>query len=168
MPSISAAHIAPQSGGFEPQRSFDFSIEIYGIPGADVIQLALLDGFFPTGKNDIINIKYMAQERKVAGQLTFDEGRFTCVDYVDENTMGILQAWRATVQNIQSGALGFASQYKKEGSVVLLAPDGSRPRVMRMAGIWPVSVTGEGLSMGSSEVFKASVSLAIDIAYPEF
>lgn len=168
MPPLTAAHIAPSSGGFEPQRAYDFTIEIYGLNGADVLQLSLHDAFWPSGRNESIAIKYFAEERKVAGQLTFADGQLKFVDYVDENVLGVLLSWRDLVHNTATGAQGFASAYKKQASVILLAPDGSRPRIITLDGVWPSEVSTDGLAYSTNDVLKANINLVFDLAIPQF
>lgn len=168
MTQISASHIAPVAGGFEPQRSFDFGIEIYGIGGAETISLAISQGFFPSGKNEVIPIKYFAEERKVAGQVTFADGQITCVDYVEENVAGLLLEWRKLVHDVESGALGWARDYKKQASVILYAPDGTSPRIFQLDGVWPSEVSGDQLSYENNAALKINMNLVFDLAIPKF
>lgn len=168
MPPLTAQHIAPATGGFEPQRAYDFTIEIYGLAGGEVLQLALHDAFFPAGNNDQIPIQYFAEERKVAGHIKFADGQLKFVDYVDENVLGILYEWRKLVHDLETGAQGFASDYKKQASVVLLAPDGSRARVIRMEGVWPSEVNADGLAYSDNDVLKVNINLVFDTAIPLF
>jgi len=167
MAGLSAQHIAPSSGGFEPQRSYDFQLELYGVPGSELIQLAIAEVTFPMGRSEPISIEYFAESRKVAGRLNFSDSRFSCHDYVDENVAGVLMAWRALIIDIPSGVQGYAPQYKREGAVVLMGPDGGRERVMKLTGCWPMSVTVDPLSMRSNDNVMCSVDLAYDTAFPE-
>lgn len=168
MPTLSAGHIAPQSGGYEPQRSYDFYIELIGLAGLDVIQLSTRNAFIPNPQSEVITIPFFAEERKVAGRLRFADGRIECVDYVDENTFGKLLEWRKLVHNIETGAQGYATDYKKEGNIVLVDPKGVKERAYHLQGVWPSMVEGSNLSYDSNEALTINMTLVFDIATPLF
>jgi len=165
---INAQHLAPQSGGFEPQRAYDFQIELYGVPNAGNLTLAVSEGFLPERMVDEIKLYYGAEDRKVAGLVSFSNGRMTCVDYLDEQILSSMLEWSRMVYDIEAGTEGLASAYKKQGALVLLAPDGSRPRIYQMLGVWPKSVSGSGLSYGTNDVLKVTMELVFDQAIPKF
>lgn len=164
----SAQFIAPQSGGFEPQRSYDFTVELYNVVGAATISLALKSAFFPNGQSGVIDIRYFGESRKVAGPLSFPNGNITCHDYVDQNVAGLLLAWRQLVHDVASNVQGYASAYKSQGAIILLDPAGENERVFLLNGVWPASVTGSGLDYDSSEKFELTIDLVYDSAVPSF
>lgn len=168
MSTVKGHHIAPQSGGFEPQRAFNFYLEIYGISGTEQISMAMDQTFFPSSQNQPITLNYHAETRKVAGQMTLADGQFSVIDYLDESQLSSLLQWRKLVMDAETGALGFASAYKKQAAVILVAPDGSRPRLMKIEGIWPVQVDVPSLSMTDNNASKIQVTVAYDRALPQF
>lgn len=161
---LSAQHIAPSSGGFEPQRAYDFFVELYNLDGSDTIRLAVKDAFFPNGENGVIEINYFAENRKVAGKMTFPNGTITCHDYADENIAGKLLAWRTLVHDVNTGAQGYATEYKKEASIVMVDVKGQRERVFNLKGVWPASVTGSQLSYDAQGALEVSINLVYDQA----
>ena len=164
---ITAAHIAPQGGGFEPQRAFDFEVEL-SAPGGDLIKLSVQDAFLPEVAKDIIEVGYMAEVRKVVGKVNFRDGQLVLVDYVDENTYGVLMEWSKLVYDPESGALGYATQYKKQGNIILVGPDGGAQRLYKIIGAWPSTVSGGPLSYTGSDTNKVNVTLTFDVAVPQF
>lgn len=165
---LSGSFIAPQSGGFEPQRSYDFTVELYNVVGANVLQLALKSAFFPSGQSGVIDIRFFAEARKVAGPLSFPNGQLVLHDYVDQNVAGLLLAWRNQVHNIQTGQQGYASDYKSQGAIVLMDPKGVLERVFTLSGCWPASVTASGLDYESSDKLELTIDLVYDVAQPLF
>lgn len=167
MSRMSAAHIAPQGGGYEPQRQNNFEVQLYGVPGADVIVLST-QSFAPSGaKNDVITLGYLNEKIKVAGQGSWDDAQLTVRDMVDQQTFASLMEWQKMVQDPITGFIGFASQYKKQGDVILMAPDGSVERKFKMIGVWPTSVKGAQLQHDQSGQYTVTVSLSIDKVIPE-
>jgi hypothetical protein len=167
MSRMSAAHLAPQGGGFEPQRSNNFEIQLYGVPGQDLLVLST-SAFTPsTGKNNPIDLGYLNEKIKVAGQGTWDDAQLTVRDFVDQQTYASLMAWRKMVQDPATGFIGFASTYKKQGDVILLAPDGSVERKFKLVGVWPIDVKGASLSMDTAAAYTVTVTLSVDKVIPE-
>lgn len=161
----SAHFMAPQGGGFEPQRTFDFELEIYGIPGAENIKLAVDSAFIPLSTNEVITVNYLGEERKVAGKAKFAGGSIVVKDFVDEDIAGNLQAWRDLVYDPQSGAIGRATQYKKQGNLILFAPDFSGSRSFKLEGVWPSGLSASNLSYANSGVVNVTLAITFDRAY---
>lgn len=166
--NLSAQFIAPQSGGFEPQRSYDFYLELYNVVGNANIQLAVKSAFFPNSQSGVIDIRYFAESRKVAGPISFPNGNITCHDYIDINVAGLLLAWRNLVHNIDTGAQGYASDYKSEGAIILVDPAGGTERAFLVHGCWPASVTASGLDYDSSDKLELTIDLVYDTADATF
>jgi len=165
---LSAHHIAPQSGGFEPQRANNFAIEFYGLPGAETLDLALASGFTPNSTSGVVTVPFQGENRKVAGRGTFGPGTIAYNDYVDAPVEAILLAWRDLVYDPRTGAVGLASSYKRQAAILLFDPAGGSVRVYDLEGVWPVSVTGSGLAMNQEAQRSVSMSLQFDRAIPAF
>lgn len=163
---ITANHIAPQGGGFEPQRANNFYVELYGVPGAENIKLAVATAFVPDWSNDVVTVHYQGEERKVAGKAKFRSGQITVVDYIDEGIYGSIATWRTLVHDPSSGRIGKASQYKKQAALILHGPDESNIRRWKIDGIWPQSMGGSQLSYSNSSVFTVNLTLEFDRAIP--
>lgn len=159
---ITAQHLAPQGGGFEPQRTFDFEVILVGVPGAESLKLAVETFFIPTMQNSQITVSYMGEDRKVAGRASAGGGSLVVKDFVDEQIAASLEDWRKLVYNAETGAIGWAKDYKKQAFLRLLAPDGTAPRMYKLEGIWPTTITANSLSYAQSGVVQLTLALVFD------
>lgn len=160
--SITAHHVSPQGGGFESQRAYNFWVELYGVPGQEVIKLAVASGFAPQESNDPITISYFGEERHVAGKAKFRAQSMTCVDYVDEPVLSSIMEWRKMVYDARSGAIKYATSYKKQAAVQMTDGEGGAMRTWQIEGIWPNSVTHGQFSYQSNDTAKVTVELTYD------
>jgi|ERR1035437_1306217 hypothetical protein len=169
MARMGAAHLAPQGGGYEPQRKFDFELQLYGVPGQEVIKLAV-EKFTPPGAtNEVIELPYLNEVVKVAGQGKWDNAEVVVRDMVDQPVFSSLMAWKKLVQDPETGNIGLASTYKKSGDLVLIGPDGADEKHYQMIGLWPSVVKGEQLdAAGGTTVFTIAMTLSCDKAIPQF
>lgn len=163
---FSADHIAAAAGGYEPQRLNHFSILFAGLPQSDVIEKSLLSFQPPNREISEITIPYANEDRKVAGKVTVSEASLVIVDYSDKDTWQTFHDWLNLVHNVRTGALGLASEYKKEGIVSYYGPNGERKRSWTCQGCWPKSVQPEQFSMDSGERNNLTVPLCVDRVLP--
>lgn len=164
--SLAADHLASAAGGFEPQRKFDYFLYLNGVPGAENIRLAMLAGFLPNESNEVITLPYGNEEVHVAGKLKYDTGDITVRDMVDKDIYQALRNWRRQVDDVVSGNIGFAAQYKKTARLVLVAPDNSLNRQVQLTGVWPEKITGGTLDYGANEVVVITMTLRFDKVLP--
>lgn len=165
--TVSADHIAAQNGAFEPQRRNNFTLRIE--VGENRIIQRSLDAFpLPKEANEVISVNYGNEARKVAGRVTFDDLELVLKDFVDTPTAEAMIAWRRLVYNPDTGAIGNAADYKKEGEVVMFAPDGSRERSWRLMGIWPSRLDPGSGDMNAAEANKITTTLTVDKTKEQF
>jgi len=170
---VNAQHIANQEGLFEPQRSYNYMLVIHDLDegGLDgTLTLSMNRMPFPYFETDPMTISYMNEVRYVAGKSRVSAVEVQYRDYVDSNTARVLIDWYYKVYNPKTGAIGYARDYKKKGSLFFIGPDGSdaNSRVWDLQGIFPLSVNpGEG-SMESNDQVMISCRLSIDIVEARF
>lgn len=169
-----------QGGDFEPQRTNNFALVITGLSGAQNLALFTKGVELPDVGVSVKGIGFFNETVKYAGRIkSFDNVSATFHDYLDVDTIGVLSAWYNQVVNFKNGAIGFASQYKKQGSVYLLPPStpGQSPgavdivpfnnRTWDLVGVWPSSLKIGGLDNdGDGENNLVTMSLAVDRAIP--
>lgn len=168
MARMGAAHLASQGGGYEPQRKHNFELQLYGVPGPEVIKLSVQSFTPPGATNEPISVPYLNQVIKVAGQGNWDNADIVVRDMVDAPTWASIMAWKKMVHDPDNDNIGFASQYKKQGELVVFAPDGTVERKYKMIGLWPTTVKGEALDHQSSDIWRINVTLSVDKAIPMF
>lgn len=171
---MSANHIAAQDGGFEPQRQnngllFIEGLQIFGdsfFQGNSVVTLAIESFPFPKQRNDPIELPFLNQTRKVAGQGMIDDVELVVRDFVDQPVLTTLQNWRNAVYDPISGRIGLAKNYKREAFAHWISPDGGSSRAYKLEGVWPILVDPGDADMNSSEKVLINVQLSVDKAYP--
>lgn len=164
MPFPNADHIAAQNGAFEPQLSNRFLMEIYGLASGDldVIVLALNNLTPPVISVEPTTIPFGNEERKVAGRATFDDITLNLKDFVDAPVRDAMHRWFEQVYDPNTGLMGYARDYKKEGSIIMTGPDGESQRVYNLIGIFPTSLNPGSFDMGGAENIEIDMSISID------
>jgi len=184
---ISAQHIAPggvTSMTFEPQRVNNFVLEV-GVPGQNpnyqidrgqeqVIALSVISFPMPEERTTRIELHHGNEVRYVAGRTEFSEETLECVDYIDQETADVIYNWRRAVYNpgagshtasglsIPRGGVGLAYQYKSEGAIWWVSPNGAANKIWNLHGIWPMTVRYGSGNMANSDKNTIEVTFSVD------
>ena len=180
--TLNANHIGGVGGGFEPQRVNNALMYIAGLDGAaaaqtsvglaaeipreDVLVLSLSTFPIPKRTLGIIEIGYLNEKRKFAGNPTYDDLSVVYKDYVDQATAKILWTWHYQVHNPETGKTGLAASYKKSGWVSLFDPSGGSERQYKLVGIWPSAMDPGDIDMAGEDSINITVTLTIDKTIP--
>lgn len=161
-----ARHIANQEGDFVPQHQDNWLIEIAGLDGddKDLITLSLLSSNLPTESNNIVEIPYGNEMRKVAGKAIYEDIPLIVHDYVDRDIRGALVRWRRLVYDTRTGNVGLPTNYKRTASMILQATDGTLTRTVDLIGVWPSAMNPGALDMASDEAVQIEMTLTYDRA----
>lgn len=62
--------------------------------------------------------------------------------------------------------MGWASKYKKDGTIYQYGPDGTAIRMWKIEGVWPLNMDLGEMNYDSSDKKPISMNLSIDKAYP--
>lgn len=164
----SAEHIAPALGGFEPQRTFNWSLEIaLDDAGDQILIMQGLDSFkAPTVSNEEIELNYANESRYVPGKAKYEAIPLVLKDFVDQGVAQAVLKWSYLCYNPETGSIGLARNLKKTADLVLYAPDQSSARFWKLFGCWPQQVEWGELDMNNSENVKITVNLRYDRAVP--
>jgi hypothetical protein len=166
--SLSANHLAPAKGGYEPQRAYDFFLDL-NIPGAsnDQIRLSTSKAFLPVEENEEIMLAFGNEKVYVAGQALYSNGNLEVRDFVDVDTYGALRQWRATVYDPVTGGIGLAANYKTTARLHLVGPDGLTDRQYQITGAWPQKISPSGLDyQAGTGVVLVEMTVRFDKALP--
>lgn len=166
MALLSAQHLAPSQGFFEPQRQYNWALEIaLDDAGDQVVIMQSLESFeAPKVEVEEIELAYANEYRYVAGKARFDESSLVVKDFVDIGTANALQKWFQQVYNASTGSIGLAKDYKKIADLTLVSPDQSTTRIWKLIGIWPRRVEFGDLDMTGSDKVVLTASLRFDRA----
>lgn len=171
MPSITSLHIAPASGGYEPYRSYDWTLDII-IPGRgslDPLTLSVAVAFWPQLEFEVIQIPYGNDSVYVPGKATVQQGQATYNDYVGVETEQILTSWWLRHYNPATGMQYPVTNFKTTGTIRKSAPGmpANSGSGWELRGLWMASfVTGEAADYGTSDVKKCQVTFQFDRAVP--
>lgn len=166
-------------GGFEPQRTNNWLVQINGGPSTALASadfyLSLKSFPFPVEQNPVKRIRWFNESRTYAGSLAdFADLSMQIHDYLDRQTAEILYEWRRLIWNPGNLTIGLARNYKLSGVLFLAPPNAisldditSKSRTWYLQGIWPISLDMGTFDMdGDGENVMINCTLAIDRAYP--
>lgn len=166
---ISANHLAPSKGFFEPQRAYNWSLEIaLDDAGDQILIMQGLESFAaPHESNEEITLDYANEKRYVAGKANYSTSDLVLKDFVDMGVAMAIIKWRRQVYNPETGSIGLARDYKKNADLTLMAPNQSTVRIWKLYGVWPSGVNyGDNLNMATNDKVLVKVTLRFDRAVP--
>lgn len=165
--TLTANHIGAVGGGYEIQRQNNALLYVVGLDGNsnDVLTLSLQSFPLPKVSSGIIEVPFVNEKRKFAGAITYDDLTIVFNDYVDRPTAEVLFRWRYSVQNPDTGAVGYKRDYAKEGRMVKFGPDGTADdREWELRGIWPSTMDAGEVDFAGEDAVKINMTLTIDTA----
>lgn len=166
---VSADHIAAggSAGGFEPQRTNNFTIRIFGDRFSDrMLEMTLHSFQLPQRTTEILEVPFGNEVRKVPGRTTFPDRNLVVKDYVDQSILAELEAWESAVFNPVSGATGYANVIKTHAHVFMFGPDGERRRWWKLVGVWLSDLDPGEMSMERPANHLVTARLTYDKAIP--
>lgn len=168
--TMHAGHIGAVGGGFELQRQNNALLYITNLPGNDNDLLSLSLASFPLPKTNsgIVEVRWLNESRKFAGNPVYEDLSVVFKDYVDQQTAAVLAGWRALVHDPVTGKIGLKAQYAKAARAVLYAPDGSTEREYEIQGLWPSSFDPGEADMQGEDGVQITVVFTYDKMVPLF
>jgi hypothetical protein len=176
---IEGNQILLAQGGFEPQRTNNWLVQINGstLPGLSAADfyLSLKTFPFPVESNPVQRIRWYNESRTYAGSLAdFGDLNMQVHDYLDRQTAQILYNWRRLIWNPANLTIGLAAHYKMTGMLYLAPPNAASvaeimgtARTWYLQGIWPSNLDMGSFDMdGMGDNVLISCTLAVDRAYP--
>jgi len=176
--NLFANHIGARGGNHEPQRQNNALLYITGLNSAvqgggqgsggqdDVLLLSLRTFPVPKRQVGIVEIGYLNEKRKFAGNPTYDDLSVVYQDYVDRQVHSVLWKWNYLVHNPENGQTGLARDYKMAGWVSLFSPEGTIERRLDLVGIWPNSYDPGDIDMDGEDALRVTMGLVIDKVIP--
>ena len=166
--SLGPKHLAADLK-YEPQRTYNYQLNIFGLPGqgTEQIMLTVVNFSLPNEQNEVIEIKHGNTNVKFAGSVTWQgSDTLTVIDYVTVDMSMIISDWRKLVYRQQSDEIGWAAEYKKAGQVVEVGPDGTFHRTWQYEGLWPSAVNYGALDHeNTNDVRRIEITMQYDRAY---
>lgn len=165
---------------WEPQRTNNFEIHIYGLnslisadkglkmPSNSGQYLTLATKSVGDLGIDIspIAVDYGNNAINFAGKPSYNSISIDFNDYVGLETERIIAAWHRLVYDPKTQKIGRASVYKKSAHLLEFSPDGAFRKCWELKGCFPTSVSYGGYDQSGGSVRNISVTLSIDYALP--
>jgi len=177
---------------FEPQRNYNFSVEIdlgtpptvfgvplsvnanlggqdfgkIGVPSLDqeVVDLALDSAFLPKVSFDVKEVRDVNQPTYMAGFANTEPGRLVVRDFILLPVMNTVHKWMKSVYDFETDTPGLPDEYKKSAHILLLGPFGTPERIWNLTGVWPSKIDFGNLDMADNNMVKISLELQYDSA----
>lgn len=162
--TLGADHLA-NNKSYESQRSNNFEFRMAGLP-ADVT-LLVVSFPLPSVTVEALEIAHGNSSVSVAGKVSYSEGELVIKDAIGADIEKIIEAWHHQVYDPKTDKIGFAADYKRQGSVDEFAPDGSYVRTWTLRGCWPTVVNYGELNNESNDKKTITATIKYDKAWRE-
>lgn len=168
--TLGASHYTTET--WELQRTNNFEIQIAGLDrivgagSANLLTLAVQSAQLPSEQSNDVQVHYGNMLVHVAGTTTYGgTNQIVVNDAIQEDIENIIVQWRKTVYDPETDQVGLAYNYKMDARLIQYAPDGSRERVWKLQGVFPMGVEYGSLDYTSQGAVKQiSMTLSYDKA----
>lgn len=162
--NMNASHLASNKT-FEFQRQNQFECIIGGL--SQDVTLSVSKAFLPEVSLDVVEIPYFNGKSKQAGLANFESGSLEIRDAIGADIEKILYDWFSLAFNFETGAMGFATEYKKDITLIQYSGDGSISRTWRLKGCWISTFSGGDLDYASGDLKVITLTIQFDRAFRE-
>jgi len=160
-----------QVAEYEIQRTNNFAVVIDDNDRSsanlgDWLTLSVESCPLPEISNNPIELAYQNSKVKVAGQAEFGDFELQVKDAIKKDVEMKLWAWRKEVYDPETGKIGWAERYKRNGHIYQYAPDGTHERGWRIIGVWPTTLGLGDMNYDGGDKKVISMTLSVDFAWP--
>lgn len=146
----------------EPVRQNAWEVLIEQLGGSELALFAQTCTL-PNPSIPQIEIPHFNEKTKIAGgPAEFPNISLEIIDTVDPDTARKIWEWYSLVYNPETSAIGFASEYKKQGSIVQYDSKGNQLRTWKASGLWPTSINYGQADYSSGEPLRIALELSCD------
>lgn len=108
---LTANHLAQQEGGYEPQRTYNGQLLVFGMEGWNTpfgyVSLSIEKFDLPIFDADCTEMHWLGQRRKAVGKVNFEDLEIVVRDFVDKSTSALIWQWIQQVfNNAETGVFG--------------------------------------------------------------
>ncbi len=108
-------------------------------------------------------INHFNEKSKIAnGPVEYDNVSLEILDTVDPDTAKSVYEWFTKVYDPETGEVGYASDYKKEGAVFQFDSKGKKVREWKLTGIWPTNINYGQADYAGTEPIRIVLDLSVD------
>ena len=150
----------------EPARVNNCIIEFADVEGDEALKIATESFPLPKRTIGIIEAGHLNEKRKFAGNPVYEDVAVVYKDLVTAGIARIIEAWFNKVHDPATGKTGFALSYKKKGTALSYAPDGTMERTWNLIGVWPSAFDPGDADMSGEDFLRINVTFTIDKCTP--
>jgi hypothetical protein len=173
MPNPQSGFAHPYFPARDPERRWLFKLELT-IPSivrslgggsgnlAEILAFNAQSVTLPSVTIDPIVIPHLNQDVKVAGRPSLGEMTVVFLNAFNLRSIKILEAWHRSIYTPSTEKLGFAAQYKTNGTLFVLCPDLTVFKTYQVMGAWPSSIGDKEYDWSASENVTRTVTFQVD------
>ncbi len=150
---------------YEVQRLNHFTVDIMGLLNSEAVTLAVENANIPDTSLTPIELAHGNTKTKVAGQVAVVQQTLLVKDFILLDIENIIYRWHNEVYNYETGQIGWAEFYKKNGQLYLFSPDGEVMRSWSLQGLWPSSITWGDFTYEGGDKRQITLTLEVDKVY---
>ena len=147
---------------FEFQKMNQFELIIGDL--AQEVTLSVSKAFLPEVSLDVVEVPYFNGKTKFAGLANFEGGSIEVRDAIGADIEKILYNWFKSTYDWTTGSMGYATDYKKEITVIEYSGDGQVSRTWKLKGCWISTFAGGELDYSSGDLKVITLTIQYDSA----
>ena len=165
---------------WEPQRTNNFEIQFPGLNGlisidqnialpdnaTDLLTLSVKSVSYPNTNIGKLQVYYGNNSINFAGKPEYGECEIVVNDFIGIQTERIIMAWSRMVYDPKTEAIGWATEYKRDGYLMEYSPDGKIVRRTQLRGCFPGNVSPGSFDYTGNDIREISVTFYCDVAIP--
>jgi len=148
-------------GDIRKNNNFIVHINDITIDGNN-LDLVIQQAFLPQVSLNVLEFRHGNDAKKLAGVATWQGGQITILDTLSRAELDVLLDWFYATYNPETGAIGLASEYKKNGYITEFASDGRYQRRWDVKGLWISEFNPGALDAASGDMKQIQLTIQID------
>ena len=166
MPTLTATHFNQMDFQLQNRNHFEVVFDNKNNMGWDSNMTLLVKSFpLPRESTEVNTIDHFNQQIKLAGKTTFEGGELVIHDAISYDTEKMFRQWRKQVYDAKKGIMGYAANYKQNGTITEYSPNGEKYREWTLIGCWPSNVNYGDLDYEAGGVKDITATIVYDWAY---
>lgn len=160
--------VKPLSGLLgDVRRTNNFILTIGGVTTPDNeednnLELIIQQAFIPSVSLNVLELRHGNDAKKFAGVATWTGGQVTVIDVLSQKELDAVLDWFKLTYDWQTGNIGVANEYKKNGYITEYASNGKFERKWYIEGMWISDLNIGDLDASSGEMKKITMTIQID------
>lgn len=144
------------------RRTNNFILSIEGVFDGNNLDLVVERAFLPKVSLQVLELRRGNDALKFAGPATWDGGQVTIIDTLSRAELDAVLDWFDKTYDAETGEIGLSDEYKKTGSVIEYASDGSHERTWPLEGLFISEFDLGQLDTSNPELKRISFTVSID------